>query len=482
MGSAACSCGEEEATGGEASCRRQYCCNELLTEDGKDEAASRACGEEDVDDTDFQSSPVSPVKDARTLKELSSGGISELCQQLDEKSVALLEEIRRLVDVEYDIVEAATQMQRLADKLLGTPSWVSIQASALHRRLASRLKLFLGIGTACFNEGGDWFCIYDNAQEGQSIHARFDAQDSTLVHYRVRAQINAPLSSAMAVANEVQLMQNWNKLCESEPKTLGNRTAHYMVLNYQMSALAGLYKLDILNEIRRFTDPEGGFMAEYVASVNKGHPCYNEPSRGYSRPQTELQSVWSACGPEHTLLIQAGKLKLPFSIGKWLGSKLGGIAGKFLVGGLVQNALRAAEPNSPWQPMLQADTLGLYASLKRCEKSAPSQSRQPKPGEDGVKIAPFDLLDHFQEKRFSSLQAAPIGVLLDHQGKNAPAADAQLPDLALKNEGIPVAGVLYGSSALELPAEKPRRRTGWCCCRRKAKPDASLKSTVPDIV
>lgn len=483
MGSAACSCGQ-------ANSERQFCCTEV-DEDGREDVASRPCGEEAVDDTDFENGPLSPVKSARTSMQLNSGGhgsdqtdagISGLSQQLDEKSAALLEEIQRLVDVEYDIIGAAMQMQHLEAKLAGTSSWLSVQASDLHQKLTSRLKFFWKAGKACFDESGDWFCIYDNAHEGQSIHACFDAKDSTLVHYRVRAQINAPLSSAMAVGNEVQLMQNWNKLCESEPKTFGNRTAHHMVLNYQMSALAGFYKLDILNEIRRFTDPEGGFLAEYVASVDKGHPCYREPSRGYSRPQTELQSVWSACGPEHTMLIQAGKVKLPFSIGKWLGSKLGGLAGKFLVGGFVQNALRAAEPNSPWQPLLQADALGLYARLKRCEKSARSQSRQPKPGMEGAKIALVDVLDQFQEKRFSSLQTAPVGALLDHREKDAPAADAQLRDLGLKNEDTLAIGGFHGSFAPELPAGEPQKRTSCCCRRRKAKPDVSFQSAAAQIV
>ena len=45
----------------------------------------------------------------------------------------------------------------------------------------------------------------------------------------------------MAVTNEVQLMPMWNKLVAKEPKTIGRRTALYMVLNYQMAFMA-MYK------------------------------------------------------------------------------------------------------------------------------------------------------------------------------------------------------------------------------------------------
>merc|ERR1719213_775594 len=101
----------------------------------------------------------------------------------------------------------------------------------------------------------------------------------------------------MAVANEIQLMPKWNSLVVKDPEVVGRRTAHYMVLNYQISALGGMYKVDVLNEIRRFSDVEGGYLVEYVTSVPSDHPSYKDAEKGYKRMQTLIKNVITACGP-----------------------------------------------------------------------------------------------------------------------------------------------------------------------------------------
>eukprot|EP00930_Biecheleria_cincta_P014032 TRINITY_DN12234_c0_g1_i1.p1 TRINITY_DN12234_c0_g1~~TRINITY_DN12234_c0_g1_i1.p1 ORF type:complete len:515 (+),score=85.94 TRINITY_DN12234_c0_g1_i1:52-1596(+) len=404
-------------------------------------------------------------------------------EQLDEKSAGLLKEIQRLVNVEYDMLTAFSLMQQLQEILAGTRAWVSVQGSALHQRLTSRLKEFMKGGRACFDHSGEWHLLYENAKEGQSIHARFNEVNPLLVEYRVSAQVNAPLSSAYAVANEEQLMSIWNNLVEGTPRILGTRTSHYKVVNYQMSAMAGLYKVDFLNEIRRFIDPESGCLIELVGNIEKGHPLYVEPRKGYNRPVTKFQTVWSACGKGRTVLVQTGNLKLPFSVGKWLGTKLGGIAGKYMVEGLVRNSLLSIEPNSPWQSYLETDTHGLYALLQGCESGKLSQERQPKPGNEGLKIEPFDLSDHFQDQRFSSLHAvfelkkleedaAPMPALaeLPELAKVAVAlAPAELAEPTLAKESSLQHGQGSGSGSL---TQKPRKQI-CCCCRRRH--DTNLK-------
>merc|ERR1712039_695199 len=175
-----------------------------------------------------------------------------------------------------------------------------------------------------------------------------------------------------------------------------------MVINYQLSILGGMNKLDILNEIRRFSDVEGGFLAEYIVSADKTHPSYREPPKGYKRPQVELKNLWAACGPSHTVLIQVGKLQLPFSVSRWVAGMLGSAAGKFIVGGLVENSMRSAVPNSPWEGFLKSDKLGLYARLDECIDSRASESRKPVKDSLGDNVLDFDLSEYFDSKRFEN--------------------------------------------------------------------------------
>lgn len=482
MGAGACSHG-----GGDSSC---CSVDSRILQDGGDEAASAPRTENAYDHDALQeasprlktlevleqpaaavastSSPISETK----LDEVIAASVTR-SEQLDERSGGLLKEIQRLVNVEYDMLAASSLMQQLQDHLAGTRAWVSVQASALHHRLSSRLQEFMRGGRACFDDSGEWHLLYENAKEGQSIHARFNDENPLLVQYRVSAQVNAPLSSAYAVANEEKLMSIWNKLTEGSPQILGTRTSHYKVVNYQMSAMAGLYKVDFLNEIRRFIDPESGCLIELVANIEKGHPLYVEPKRGYNRPETKFQTVWSACGQGHTVLVQTGNLKLPFSVGKWLGTKLGAIAGKYMVEGLVRNSLLSIEPNSPWQSYLEADTHGLYALLKNCESSTLSMDRQPKAGHEGL-IQPFDLSGHFQDQRFSGLHAvfelkedaAPLAALAELPelaNTEFSGAPAELGELSLKKEASSQEGLAPGS----LQAKPVPKRTSCCCCCRR---------------
>lgn len=264
------------------------------------------------------------------------------------------------------------------------------------------------MGKAVCNKDDTWFEVFANPNGTQTIHACLDPKDASSLNYRVRAVIPTRLTQAILVANEVQFMPEWNKLVVQEPKVIGRRTAHYMVLNYQMSVLAGMFKVDVLSEIRRFTDVAGGYMAEYIQSVEPGTEHYVEPKAGYKRPYTKLTNVWAACGPDHTVLIQVGKLKLPFNVSKWVVKQVGGVAGTKIIGGLVNNSLLAKEPGNRWESSLKADAYGLYARLEECVACQASMGRTP--ASNGV-VGEFDMKPYFEkpiprESRDEALQEA----------------------------------------------------------------------------
>jgi hypothetical protein len=241
-------------------------------------------------------------------------------------------------------------------------------------------------------QNDDWFVVYKD-DTGSSIHGCYDKNDSYTLYYRVRVHIPAKMTNVLAVANESQLLQEWNALVTKPPEVLGEKKALHFVLNYQMSVLHGMYKVDLLNEVRRYVDPRGGFLAEYIKSVPADHERFKEPMSGYKRPDTELKNIWVACGEENTVLIQAGTLRLPFSLGQWVVTSLGSVAGKFIVGGLVKNSLRSCEPGNPWEQALKEDSTGFYARLTECLLADSSCTRRESP----KSVGPSELAPYFHK-------------------------------------------------------------------------------------
>jgi len=318
-----------------------------------------------------------------------------IAEEQPEKAVENMRDlIETLIDREYDILAAELVLREMELHLAAGEEWQKMLGSKLFERFSRKASYFFKVGRAVCSDQSKWLCIYEGG--GSSITALVDKDDPCLIHYKANISIATSLTNVMAVANEVQFMREWNSLVTKEPRRIGRFTAHYLVLGYQLSLLGGLYKLDVLNEIRRFTDIDGGFLVEYIVSADKTHPCYQEPEKGYKRPQNELKNVWVACGKEHTVLIQMGKVKLPVKASQWLLSAVGKLAGSAVVSSLVKNSLRASEPGSPWEAPLKADTSGFYTRLRTCEASAASLDRTPRPGEAPVvNLDGYFDRDHF---------------------------------------------------------------------------------------
>jgi len=313
------------------------------------------------------------------------------------KEQEMLERIKHLVDEEYDFLLAEALLAELEDSSKSGPRWDAVLSLPVFQRFRARMQCFTEVGDACFADKRDWFMAYEDSTKTRTIHGMLDPADGRQLSYRVRAQIPTSLRNAVAVTNEIELLPEWNKLVVGAPEVVGRRTAHYLVLNYQMSFLGGFQKVDICNEIFRYSDVQGGFLAEHIESVPEGHPSYRAPKSGCVRPQTLLRNCWVACGPEQTVFLQAGKLTLPFAVPRWLASKIGGVAGRFILEGLVRNSLRSTMPGNPWEELLKADQTGFYSRVGECIESQESQARTPPSSENirNSRVADFDLRPQF---------------------------------------------------------------------------------------
>lgn len=354
----------------------------------------------------------SGLGDSRETQD-TAGEVSEK-DKMEATKAEMIQHVTTLVDQAYDILPAEMMLAEI-EKLIGQERFVKeVLSSDLFERFARKLDFFYDVGISCSESQSDWMEVYSGDGGKQLITGLIDADDPTVLQYTVRCEIPASITHVMAVANEIQLMPKWNSLIVKEPQVIGRRTAHYMVLNYQISAVGGMYKVDALNEIRRFSDPAGGFLVEYVTSVAPDHPSYKEPLKGYKRMQTFLKNVFIACGPEYTVLIQRGRLKLPFSVTRWVAKTIGGVAGKFILGGLVSNSLLPRKPGNDWEALIQEDKFGLYHRLDELRKSENSEDRNPTKTEDG-KVAPYDIDSFFSKRRFARASARKT-VLLDITG------------------------------------------------------------------
>lgn len=338
------------------------------------------------------------TEDAMSM--LKSNSCAPPLSEDDEKSKeALLNRLEHLVDVAYDILRAEQVLEVLMQVLEDRPDeWEEIVSSELFERFKRKLVYFLEVGRSICSDQDGWFSVFEADGGRQSIKVLMNKERPNEVEYRVAALIPAKLTNVLSVANEIQLLPTWNTLVTGTPKTVGRRTAHYMMINYQMSLLGGMYKFDVLNEVRRFSQIEGGFLAEYIETADEEHPSYTPPPSGFKRPSTMLKNIWVAVGDSHTLLIQYGSLKLPFSLAKWLVQSIGTVAGKFILGGIVKNSMLASQPGNVWEAPREDDNLGLYARLDECCAAKFARERNV---QNGLPEDEFEMGRFFERRRLS---------------------------------------------------------------------------------
>jgi len=319
----------------------------------------------------------SPIDDSGSLKDSKASLLlHRLATMSTKSSLSTVEHVENFIDATDDILLVDTLLNELHE--VDAQEWATVLKSSSFERFTRKLGFFHRVGQLCCMDDREWFSIYTEKVTGNSIQGFLDPQNNRILHYRVSAQIPTSLTNVMAVANEVELLPTWNSLVVGQPQVVGQRSALHLVLHYKVSVLHGMHKMDILNEIHRFADPEGGFLVEYIESVDKDHSCYREPAPGFKRPHCKLQNIWVACGQSHTMLLQVGEVRLPFPVNKFLISNLGSLAGSFVLGGFVKNSLRSSEPGNPWEELISRDSLGLYAKLRHCVDSEESSTRSPR--------------------------------------------------------------------------------------------------------
>jgi hypothetical protein len=263
-----------------------------------------------------------------------------------------------------------------------------------YQNFTTLLEQFYHVGEACLSVHNDWFRVL--ADKSGTIHACFDQKDPSTIHYVLRINVRGKLTNVFAVGNEVQHMTKWNQMVSKEPEILGKRSALHFILNYCISAGGGLFKLEILNEVQRFVDTESGLLAERIRAVPEGHPHHRTPSPGHRTAEIEIDNLWIACGEMDSVFIQAGKVRSPFPISKFLATKIGSVSGRVAMHGFVKNATKAAEEGSLWEPSIREDSLGLYRQLDQCVQSRASMNRSPAKGRSVSSVGADDILPFFK--------------------------------------------------------------------------------------
>jgi hypothetical protein len=290
-------------------------------------------------------------------------------------------EALRLFQKKDDVVGACSILRKVQAKLGthadGMAEWREIVNSSPVRQLLVELGKVRDIGHACCSQGEQWACAFKSPKGDQSLHVFVDSKTPSVLQYRLHVGFPVKLTNALAVAAEVELSTNWNSFLVGVPEVLSRTGCTRYVAKSQISLMGGFIKIESLDEIRRYIDEEAGIVTESLESVEADHPMYCKPSRGYKRAQTCVKSVWVACGSTDTMLLQAGKLTMPFACTKSMVSMLAGLVAKHILAGLVKQCMRTKAPGNPWEDALRKDTFGFYARLDRCAQSSASQSRRP---------------------------------------------------------------------------------------------------------
>eukprot|EP00913_Durusdinium_trenchii_P020620 g19366.t1 len=90
----------------------------------------------------------------------------------------------------------------------------------------------------------------------------------------------------------------------------------------------------------RLPEPLRGPADVCLVGADEGYDCHRPPTKGFKRAENDVKSIWAACGPDKTLLLQAGTVQLPIPVTKWLAISIGGLVGRHLV----SNMAGASDP------------------------------------------------------------------------------------------------------------------------------------------
>jgi len=263
----------------------------------------------------------------------------------------------------------------LMDVLTDVDERAIVAASPLVMHIKEALRLYRKVCQDCYRFNmHESFLVYANEHLHQSIYGSFDRHNPRVFHYHLRMVFPLNLAHVYAVAFEEELATDWNSTLAKTPELL-DRCGLDTVTSSQMSAMLGLLKLDFLDRTQRFIDVEGGLLVEYIKTVEEGEDCHRPPAKGLKRSENDVKSIWAACGPDRTLLLQAGTVQLPIPVTKWLATSIGGLAGRHLISSMVKTAQRATQPGNPWDKAMAEDRFGIYAKLHQCTRSAASLGR-----------------------------------------------------------------------------------------------------------
>lgn len=292
---------------------------------------------------------------------------------------ALVSLAHRCFEVDGDAVAAFRILAKLQASLHaqsgGIDEWNTIVNTPDVKQLIAECDKMRAIGHACCSSGQDWVTVYKNANEHQTLEACFDSQNPYALQYRLQMVFPVNLKNALAVTSEIELQSHWNSFLVGPPTVLQRTKGMRMIVTSQCSALMGMIRNEALDDITRYVDEEAGLVAEHLCSVQENSPMYSQPSHGFKRTQTHIQNVWVACGSDHTILRQNGKLTSPIPLTKTLLNTIAGLVGKYILSGLIRNANRSLEPGNPWEEAMKQDVNDFYCRLDRCVQSTASQKR-----------------------------------------------------------------------------------------------------------
>jgi len=244
------------------------------------------------------------------------------------------------------------------------------------KHLEDELRLFRKVGQKCCGKhSSDSFCIHSDVFATQAIHGCFDPHNPRVFHYHLRMVFPSNLAHVFSVAFEDELAPLWNSSLSRPPEVLENKRGFRTIISSQVSALLGLLKLDFLDATQRFVDVEGGMVVEYIRTIAEGEESYRSPLRGFKRTENDVKSVWAACGADKTLLLQAGTVKLPIPVTRWLATSVGSLVGRHIITSMVKTAQRVSLPGNPFEKVLEDDIHGIYARLRKCVESSASRER-----------------------------------------------------------------------------------------------------------
>mmetsp|Transcript_118257 Transcript_118257/g.341867 ORF Transcript_118257/g.341867 Transcript_118257/m.341867 type:complete len:412 (+) Transcript_118257:81-1316(+) len=246
-------------------------------------------------------------------------------------------------------------------------------ARSLERLRSSELFQVVSDRVAQFDSAVEILYSSDMTTLFEGEYGTFDlcvSPDGSWFDYRIKVDVEAPLSEALATGHEMEYVPQAQPLV-NDAAYIGEYSGFNLKFILRLAVL--IFKSELVIEVVRHRDKRFGYVVEVARSefpqVDEDIP---KKAWGAIRPWVYNANLWMPRGDGKLgcTIVQVTRVDCTFSVPSWVLNFIFKKMSTTFINDLRSSAIKALNPESPWAKKIKEDKDGFYEELRRIEGAA----------------------------------------------------------------------------------------------------------------